>query len=94
VLADSERLRSDTTAPPPYAYSPACPGGQLTGASYAIATPVGGFGGVGVFAGSLVPSGNPNGVGGSFVDSDGPTYVGGLAVWSSVNLPFYPTINP
>ncbi len=92
VFADAGCLRSDTTAPPPYAYSPACPGGQTTGYSYELATPVAGEGGVGVFGWGLVPSGSPNGVGGSFVDSSGPTYVGGVAVWSSgVNLPFYPT---
>lgn len=92
ALAAAGCLRSDTTAPPPYAYSPACPGGETTGYSYELGTPVTEEGGVGVFGWGLVPSGSPNGVGGSFVDSNGPTYVGGVAVWSSgVNLPFYPS---
>jgi hypothetical protein len=92
LLADSQCLRSDTSAPPPYAYSPACPGGNATGFSYQLMSPAGGLGagGVGVFAGQLVPGGTPTGVGGSFVDTDGPTYMGGVAVWTDrTDLPFY-----
>ena len=85
-------LRSDTGTPPPYAYNPACPGGQTTGYSYEVGTPVAGQGGVGVFGLGLAPTGSPNGVGGSFVDTSGPTYIGGVAVWSSgASLPFGPT---
>ena len=101
LLADSECLRSDTSAPPPYAYSPACPGGQTMSYAYQLNTGVGdggfGTGGVGVFGGGLAPTGNPdpNGVGGSFVDSDGPTYVGGLSVWvHGAYLPFFVPVNP
>jgi len=96
LLADSECVRSDTGAAPPYAFSPACPGGQTMSYAYEVnpAGPIG-AGGVGVFAGSLVPGGDPNGVGGSFVDSDGPTYVGGLSVWvHGADLPFFLPINP
>jgi len=53
--------------------------------------PGGGYGaeGVGVWAGSLTPSGTPNGIGGSFTDSDGPAYLGGVAVWTDRDdLPF------
>jgi hypothetical protein len=92
VLADSACWRSDSAVAPPYAYSPACPGGHTTGVSYRVLLPAtgAGAGGVGVFAGSLTPNGNPTGVGGSFVDSDGPTYVGGLAVWTDgMTLPYY-----
>jgi len=91
VLADTQCWRSDTGTPPAYAYSPACPGGNTQGFSYRVTAPGGAYGteGVGVFAGQLVPSGNPTGVGGSFVDSDGPTYAGGIAVWTDrTDLPF------
>jgi hypothetical protein len=89
VLADSLCWRSDSGAPPPYAYSPACPGGNTQSYGYRIASPLGPAGGGGVFAGQIVPSGTPNGIGGSFVDSDGPTYAGGVAVWTDRPEPFY-----
>lgn len=85
-------LRSDTGAPPPYAYSPACPGGQITGYSSRFTAPAGGVGGQDstVFFGPLITDNPPNGVGGSIVDSDGPAFVGGLAVWvDSDTLPFW-----
>jgi hypothetical protein len=82
VLASSTCTRSDTAAPPPYAFSPACPGGRSAGLSYQIgsALPVGRQGGIAWF-GVPSPSGSTNGLGGSLVDSDGPTYVGGVGVW-------------
>jgi len=91
LVADSQCWRSDTSAPPPYAYSPACPGGHTVAYSYRVMAPGGGYGaeGVGVWAGSLTPSGTPNGIGGSFTDSDGPTFLGGVAVWTDrTDLPF------
>jgi len=92
LVAATGCWRSDTSAPPPYAFSPACPGGHVEGYAYRINAPAGGLGAqeVAVFAGSLTPTGAPNGVGGSIADSDSPTYVGGLAVWlDGVNLPFF-----
>lgn len=89
LLADSLCWRSDSGAPPPYAFSPACPGGNMQGFAYRVGTPLGGVGGVGVFAGQIVPSGTPNGIGGSFVDSDGPAFAGGVAVWTDRPEPFY-----
>jgi hypothetical protein len=92
LLADSMCWRSDSGAPPPYAYSPACPGGNTQSFSYRLMSPAGGLGagGFGVFAGQITPNGTPNGIGGSFVDSDGPTYAGGIAVWTDrSDLPFY-----
>lgn len=86
-------LRSDTGAPPPYAYSPACPGGQITGYSSRLNAPAGGVGAgdTTVFFGPVLTDETPNGVGGSIVDSDGPTYLGGLALWTdSAELPFWP----
>ncbi|MDQ1685267.1 MAG: hypothetical protein QOC82_2004 [Frankiaceae bacterium] len=92
IKAGSLCLRSDSAAPPPYAYSPACPGGQNQGYGYWVNLPggVAGFGGAGVFAGNLTPTGDINGVGGSIADSDGPSYVGGVAVWidGPAYLPF------
>jgi hypothetical protein len=92
LVADTACWRSDTSAPPPYAYSPACPGGHMQGYGYRVYVPAAGVGAeeVAVFAGSLTPAGTPNGVGGSVEDSDGPTYVGGLAVWvDGPQLPFF-----
>jgi hypothetical protein len=84
VLAASVCMRDDASAPPPYAFSPACPGGQNRGIGYSIAggvrTEQGAVGGLSIqdIAGQTT---HPTGVGGSFVDSDGPTYLGGVAVW-------------
>ncbi|MDQ1747377.1 MAG: hypothetical protein QOD07_1640 [Frankiaceae bacterium] len=92
LVAATGCWRSDTSAPPPYAYSPACPGGHVQGYAYRINAPAGGVGAqeVAVFAGSLTPTNPPNGVGGSIADSDGPAYVGGLAVWvDGPQLPFF-----
>jgi len=75
--------RSDTGAPPPYAYSPACPGGG--GESFAWqfggGVPAGQEGGVAVIGLPGAVLGSTTGIGGSFTDSDGPTYVGGVGVW-------------
>lgn len=80
VLADSLCVRSDTGAPPPYAFSPACPGGSSSGMSYRLANSEAGGGGI-VFVGVPGSTNDPNGLGGSFTDSDGPTYLGGLGLW-------------
>jgi hypothetical protein len=82
VLADSLCVRSDSGAPPPYAFSPACPGGSSSGMSYRLADSQAGGGGI-VFVGVPGSTHDPNGLGGSFTDSDGPTYLGGLGVWLS-----------
>ena len=75
--------RADNSAPPPYAYSPACPGGSDEGFAYrtggAIPAPVGGVGGI-FLVGLPLPD-TTTGVGGSFIDSDGPTYLGGVGLW-------------
>ena len=83
--------RADNGAPPPYAYSPACPGGSDEGYAYRtggpIPAPVGGVGGI-FLVGLPLPNAS-TGVGGSFIDSDGPTYVGGVGLWvwgENVNL--------
>ena len=82
VLAATACSRKDTSTPPAYAFSPACPGGS----SFAYAYEIGGgslpagYEGVG-FIGMPGSQGSPNGLGGSFTDSDGPTYLGGLGVW-------------
>ena len=75
-------VRSDTTAPPPYAFSPACPGGSSSGMFYETSGPAAQDGAVGVVAVGVPGSSTaPNGLGGSFMDSSGPTYVGGVGVW-------------
>jgi hypothetical protein len=84
LRAQTVCARADSNgAAPPYAYSPACPAGQVAGYSYRLGGPVpaapGGGGAVFVFGGFF--SDGPTGVGGSFVDTDGPTYVGGLGLW-------------
>jgi hypothetical protein len=74
--------RTDSGNPPPYAFSPACPGGDVTDLSYFVDTPVeqlAGFGGGTAFVSTSDTS--PTSVGGSFVDSDGPTYLGGVGLW-------------
>lgn len=93
LLAASTCTRNDSGAPPPYAFSPLCPGGSSGGAAWTANTPYGPeFGGVGGLSLlDLVDDGaEPTGVGGSFVDTDGPTYVGGVGVWSwSDDLDFF-----
>jgi len=82
MRAASGCARDDSGAPPPYAYSPACPGGETTGFTYLVDTPVDQVAGFG--AGTVLfflTNGGPTGIGGSFMDSDGPTYVGGIGVW-------------
>jgi len=74
--------RDDSGTPPPYAYSPACPGGSITSFGYFVNTPVEqleGFGGGTAFL--YTSDAMPTAVGGSFVDSDGPTYLGGVGLW-------------
>jgi hypothetical protein len=80
IAGESVCVRSDTAAPPPYAYSPACPGGSSSGMFYEMGGPAPRTGSV-VFVGVPGSSTSPNGLGGSFMDSDGPTYLGGLGVW-------------
>jgi hypothetical protein len=82
MLAATGCARDDSGAPPPYAYTPPCPGGSMTGFSYLVHTPVDQLAGFG--AGTLLfflTNGGPTGIGGSFIDSDGPTYLGGLGLW-------------
>jgi len=96
LLADTECWRSDSSAPPPYAYSPACPGGHMQGYAYRVYVPAAGVGAeeVAVFAGSLTPTAPPTGIGGSLTDSDGPAYLGGLAVWvDGPQLPFFAPVS-
>jgi hypothetical protein len=82
LLAATSCSRADSSAPPPYAYSSACPGGSS--ASYAWEIGGGlpaGRQGVAVFGMPGSVFGSTTGLGGSFTDSDGPTYVGGVGVW-------------
>lgn len=80
VLASSICSRSDSGAPPPYAFSAACPNGDDSGVSWRISGVPEAQGGV-VFVGSPTGSSSPDGLGGSFTDNDGPRYLGGLGVW-------------
>jgi hypothetical protein len=91
-LAATACTRHDTGAPPPYAYSPACPNGQTDGYAYQIGAPapVNPIGGFGAFAYVSSHPTKVSGVGGSFVDSDGPKYLGGLALSSwGESIPFW-----
>jgi len=83
LLAASSCSRSDTGAPPPYAYSAACPGGASSSYAWHLggAVPAAREGGVAVIGLPGTALGDTTGLGGSFTDSDGPTYVGGLGVW-------------
>lgn len=82
LLARTECLRADQGAAPPYAFSPACPGGASNSISYQLNLPAGAPGRYGVvYVASFTGGGSPNGLGGSFTDSDGPRYVGGVGVW-------------
>lgn len=85
LLAASVCTRDDSASPPPYAFSPPCPGGANRGLAWSSSNSVrqefGGVGGLSVYDLVGVPI-QPRGVGGSFVDTDGPAYVGGVGVWS------------
>jgi hypothetical protein len=94
LLADGFCVRADDGAPPPDAYSPACPGGRSASFSFRLG-PTGEFGVIGLF-GSPVPSSTSSasnvGMGGSFTDTSGPSYTHGLGVWIAgvtLNLPYY-----
>ena len=81
VVGANSCARDDSGAPPPYAFSPACPGGSYSGDFVEVGSPAGPAQEAGVFLSSPMMPESPNGLGGSFVDSDGPTYLGGLGVW-------------
>jgi hypothetical protein len=88
LLAASVCARQDSGAAPPYAFSPACPGGANRGVSWTsnngVRQEFGGIGGLSVYdlAGQPV---HPTGLGGSYVDTDGPAYLGGVGVWTWSN---------
>jgi len=93
LLAQSECSRDDSDAPPPYAFSPACPGGSGDGVAWesnnSVRQEFGGIGGLSVYDLLNAPL-DPTGIGGSFVDTDGPAYVGGIGIWSwSDDLDFF-----
>jgi hypothetical protein len=85
LLAASVCARQDSGAAPPYAFSPACPGGANRGVSWSsnngVRQEFGSIGGLSAYdlAGQPI---HPTGLGGSYVDSDGPTYVGGVGIWT------------
>jgi hypothetical protein len=85
LIADSVCARQDSGAPPPYAFSPPCPGGANRGIAWSTGNSVrktfGAFGGLSVYdlTGQSI---QPTGIGGSFFDSDGPAYLGGIGIWT------------
>jgi len=85
LLAQSECSRHDSGTPPPYAFSPACPGGSSDGVAWesnnSVRQEFGAIGGLSVYDLLNAPL-DPTGIGGAFVDTDGPAYVGGIGIWS------------
>lgn len=77
--------RSDTSEPAPFAFGPACPGGDGSFSQYTVHAGGQTYGHFASYSGNLAPlDATTMGLGGSFSGDNGRTFVAGLGVWMQV----------